>query len=79
MKSSQVGWTAWGRIYKNGVAFGTEHSDGSGNYVTKTQDLTFATGDTIQLYIKVQTPEDVFVKNFKALIQSIRGLNISID
>jgi hypothetical protein len=42
--------TAHGRIYKNGVAFGTERTTNSISYVQFTEDLTFAAGDTLQLY-----------------------------
>lgn len=44
------GVAAYGRIYKNGVAFGTEQSTASGTYVEKAESLTFAAGDTIELW-----------------------------
>lgn len=43
---------AYGRIYKNGVAFGTERSVYGNANNTFTEDLTFAKGDLIQLYAK---------------------------
>ena len=40
----------YGRIYKNGVAFGTERATYGTD--TFTEDLTFAAGDNLQLYCK---------------------------
>lgn len=39
----------YGRIYKNGVAFGTQRGPNSGNYY---EDLSFSAGDLCQLYIR---------------------------
>ena len=48
--------TTWGRIYKNGVALGTERSvtstAGSGAEATFTEDLAFGANDLLQLYAK---------------------------
>ncbi len=46
--------TAYGRIYKNGVAIGTERSKVADvNYTTYTEDFTgIVLGDLIQLYAK---------------------------
>lgn len=49
--------SVYGRIYKNGSAFWTEQifTTSTGSFTTSqtyTEDLTFATGDLIQLYIK---------------------------
>ena len=47
--------TAYGRIYKNGVALGTERSTKSTSYTTYTQDFTsLVPGDLIQLCVKTQ-------------------------
>ena len=43
---------AYGRIYKNGGAIGTERSTSSDTYVTFSEDIEFEEGDTIQLYLK---------------------------
>jgi len=46
------GGTAYGKIYKNGVAIGTERSTTSSTYVTFSEDFTgFVQGDLIQLYM----------------------------
>lgn len=41
----------YGRIYKNGVAIGTERNTNSTSYVEYSQDIAFSEGDLIQLYI----------------------------
>ena len=44
--------TAYGQIYKNGTPHGTERSTQSLSYVTFSEDLSFAPGDEIQVYVK---------------------------
>ena len=51
MKTSNVGNLVYGRIYRNGVAVGTERSTSSTSYTTYSQDITgWSEGDFIQLY-----------------------------
>lgn len=51
MKTSESGYSATGRIYKNGVAYGTEHIySATTNWQTYSEDLYFAPGDLIQIY-----------------------------
>lgn len=59
--------TAYGRIYRNGVALGTEQTDVTGDYVTKSEDITqdFAPGDTIELWVHIDGTETVSVQNFR--------------
>lgn len=52
IKSGSAGTNAYGRVYKNGVAFGTEQANSTTSYVTKSEDLAFSAGDLISLYIK---------------------------
>lgn len=42
---------AHGRIYKNGVAFGTEQVNGTTSYVEYSQDLAFSADDLVQIYL----------------------------
>jgi len=43
----------YGRIYRNGVAVGTEQSVSAGGYVVKSEDIAgFSGGDRISLYLK---------------------------
>lgn len=47
------GGTAYGRIYKNGVAAGTERSTANSAYQTYSEDISgLVAGDLVQLYIK---------------------------
>lgn len=46
--------SSFGRIYRNGVAVGTEQSTASGTYTTYSEDISgWSAGDLCQLYIKV--------------------------
>jgi hypothetical protein len=59
--------TAYGRIYKNGVAFGTEQTNGS-TWQTFSEDLAFIAGDTIELWWKevdTNDTETMSVRNFR--------------
>lgn len=62
------GGTAYGRIYKNGVAFGTEQSTTSAysSFVTKTENLAFTAWDTISLWLKAGVPASdiAYANNF---------------
>jgi hypothetical protein len=50
--SDEAAVDVYARIYKNGVAHGTERSTGSTTGATWTEDITVAAGDLIQLYLK---------------------------
>lgn len=72
--------TVYGRVYKNGSAFGTEQSTVSGGYVLKSENLTFADGDLIQLYC--YSPggvPTVYVREFALSVDSplIAGYGVS--
>lgn len=52
------------RIYKNGSAFGTERfSVGVNSYTTYSEDLSFNSGDLIQIYYKSITATTTYVRN----------------
>jgi hypothetical protein len=59
--------TCYGRIYKNGVAYGTERSSNNDTplYDTFSEDLTFETGDLIQLYVKKGSAGGCYYRNFR--------------
>jgi len=46
-------YTAYGRIYVNGVAVGTEHSTTSESWVNFTDDISVGIGDEVGLYVKI--------------------------
>ena len=53
LKTINADFTAYAKLYKNGVAVGTERSTNSTTGVTYTEDFTtITTGDLLQLYVK---------------------------
>jgi len=56
---------AYGRIYKNGTAIGTERSRNLTSYVTFTEDFAFTVGDYCQLYLASSSSEYARAKNLK--------------
>ena len=58
--------TMHGRIYKNGVAFGTEreHINPPSSLDTYSEDLAFEAGDTIQIYGKTNA-NNCYIKEFR--------------
>lgn len=57
--------TGYGRIYKNGVAFGTEQNKTNGTE-TFSEDLLFSSGDLIQIYAKTSNSSYACaISNFK--------------
>lgn len=68
LHSSGVGALAYGRIYKNGSALGTERSTNSTSYVAYTEDLAFSMADALELWSMVQTGGfTAYVRNFRVL------------
>jgi hypothetical protein len=57
---------AYGRIYRNGVAVGTERSTPSSTYVTFSEDvLGWSAGDTVELWVKAASTYTAYVRNFR--------------
>jgi len=76
---ANLGGTAYGRIYKNDEAYGTERTDTTQNWHTFTEDLEFETSDTIQLWGKTSNGSYEYrVRNFqlKADRRHIHTLNL---
>lgn len=66
------GVTAYGRVYRNGTAYGTQRSTGSSSYVTYTEDLAFSIGDMIELYIwSSSSSYTAFARNFRVLFDYV--------
>lgn len=57
-------WVMYAKIYKNGVAFGTEQSTDSATPVTMSEDLYFSAGDRIELWAKASTHNGT-TRNFR--------------
>ena len=66
LKSSSGTYNGRGQIYKNGVGFGTIQTQSGTTYVTKTEDLAFAAGDTCELWIDSNNAGATgYVRNFR--------------
>ena len=68
-ETATTGVTVYARIYKNGVAYGTQRSkNNSATYTTYSEDLAFAAGDLIQLCVcrsGTGTSFSAMVRNFR--------------
>ena len=59
-------WTAYGRIYRNGVAVGTEQSRSVPPYQTFSEDISgWSIGDLIEIYVKGHSSEATYIRNFR--------------
>lgn len=56
--------TNYAKIYKNGVAAGTERTLGTG-YVTYSEDFEVSKGDTIEVWGDCYSSTNIYVQNFK--------------
>lgn len=66
LKSSNSGYMALGRVYRNGGAYGTECSTISTTYVIFTQDLAFSAGDSVELWIYItNSVATAYANNFR--------------
>ncbi len=66
-----AGFTAYGRIYRNDVAYGTERSTVSDTFETFSEDLIFISGDLVQLYLKTTDSENAYCLNFR--LKAVKG------
>jgi len=67
LKTGTSPTAAYGKIYRNGVALGTEQSDTTGGYVTKSEDITqtWNPGDTCELWAHGDGALTAYVQNFR--------------
>ena len=66
IKTSNYGASVYGRIYKNGTAYGTERSTTSTSYDNYSENLTFAAGDLIQIYLRTDNASyTAYIRNAK--------------
>jgi len=80
LKTDYATHAATGRIYKNGVAFGTTRSTGSLTYVTYTEGLAFATGDLVQLYYAIENAtHNAYTRNFRLLADRLHLHQVNTD
>jgi hypothetical protein len=74
------GGSAVARIYRNGVAVGTEQTDSTGSYVTQTEDIAgWQPGDLCQLYAKTSGGTTADVCNFKLSASTSSGFCVALD
>ena len=67
----------YGRIYKNGVAFGSERQTTSVTGVEFSEDLSFSKGDTCEIWTKYNDVNNSYVSNFRIYFDVIRTLNFN--
>jgi hypothetical protein len=70
---------AYGRIYRNGVALGTEQTDVTGGYVAKSEDITqnWSPGDTVELWVKIAGGNTVSVQNFRIAYDDAPSITVA--
>jgi len=72
--------TTYGRIYRNGVAVGTERSTTSDTYVTFSEDISgWSPGDLCQLYIKQASNPNADWRNFRLYSSAFSRLEATLD
>jgi len=62
---TSAGGTAYGRIYVNDSAVGTERTTTSITAVTFAEDITVAANDLVQLYVHRGSTNPVYCSNFR--------------
>ena len=76
--ASSTGGTAFGRIYVNGVAVGTERSRTTTTCGMFTQDINVIAEDLVQIYMKISSaPYTATLCTFNILVTNIWGVVIS--
>ena len=78
LKQQNSSYIAYGTIYKNGVAFGIEHTTQSLSYVTFSEDLEFTAGDLIQLYVK-SSGYLAYWRNCRLYVAAFSKITVTLD
>ena len=76
--NASEGASVYGRIYKNGVAFGSERYTTSVAGVEYSEDLSFSKGDTCEIWTKYNDVYNSYVSNFRIYFDVTRTLNFNI-
>jgi hypothetical protein len=66
--------TVYGRIYKNGVAYGTERSLSASITQSYSEDLAFSAGDLIQVYCYRASATNVSIQDFQIKYDATQNL-----
>lgn len=61
---------AWGVIYKNGLIYGTVRSNSSTEYILYSEDLSFAEGDTIEIWGHGVSGNSCYIQNLRVYIST---------
>lgn len=71
--------TAYGKIYRNGVALGAEQTEAGLAYITKSQDITqdWQPGDTVELYIHNTNIATTSIQNFQIAYDDSPTVSVS--
>jgi len=74
LASEHTGVTVYGKVYKDGVAIGTERSRNTTSYATFSEDFaTVAVGSKLQIYGKTSNePWFMYCKNFRLYFTILR-------
>ena len=75
LKTGSVGNQAYGLVYKNGVSAGVALTTTSETYATQSDEVTFAAGDTLQVFTHGTSGVAVWVKDI--LLGSVLGNIVS--
>jgi hypothetical protein len=62
-----TGATAYAKVYKNAVAFGSELTTTQASFTSKSEDLTFTAGDRVSIYIKATSTQTATIRDFRIL------------
>ncbi len=81
IKGSGVGSAVFGKVYKNGVAVGSQlQSNADGTYITVSENLTLSAviGDEIQAYGYPRATLSAYIKNFRIYFDGT-GSSVSVS
>jgi hypothetical protein len=79
LKSGSAGNNAQGRVYKNGVAFGTTQTNNNDTYTTYSENLAFAAGDLVQLYLSKNASTSAIARNFRITVAKPTSSVVTLD
>lgn len=71
--------TAYGRVYKNGVAVGTERTTTSSTPVSWTENISFSANDTIELWIKNSSTNSTYNKRFELAVNQALTVPVTLQ
>jgi hypothetical protein len=76
--SGASGYTVYGRIYKNGVAYGTERSTTSTSWQSYSEDLDFEDGDECELYYRTSNlTAPAYIGNYRLKCAEVPDISLA--